>query len=367
MTILLIEPFFSGSHKTWAEGYQKHSQHDVRLLTLKGRHWKWRMYGGAVSLAKMFMESDLKPDLILATDMLDLTTFLALTRTRTASIPTAVYFHENQLTYPWSPTDEDVKLKRDNQYAFLNYTTALTADAVFFNSAYHKNSFLEALPEFLNQFPDRKELQNIDEIYSKSSVLYLGMDLKRFDKYNVHYSDNEPIILWNHRWEYDKNPNLFFETLTRLARENLPFKLIVLGEKYKNSPRIFKTIQSDLSDRILHCGYAEDFEEYARFLWKSHLLPVTSNQDFFGGSVVEAMYCNCYPILPKRLAFPEHIPTEFHDKYYYESETDFYQKLRQAILTFKVPTKPPVFQDFVSKYDWSTFAPRYDNVLEQII
>ena len=113
MTILIIEPFFSGSHKSWAEGYQRYSENDVKLLTLKGRHWKWRMYGGAVSLARDFEKLNIRPDLILATDMLDLTTFLALTRQETAEIPTAVYFHENQITYPWSPNDEDVKLKRD--------------------------------------------------------------------------------------------------------------------------------------------------------------------------------------------------------------------------------------------------------------
>ena len=66
------------------------------------------MHGGAVTLARMFMESELQPDLILTTDMLDLTIFLSLTRSRTANIPTAIYFHENQLSYPWSTTDRDV-------------------------------------------------------------------------------------------------------------------------------------------------------------------------------------------------------------------------------------------------------------------
>ncbi len=173
MTILLLEPFFSGSHKTWAEGLQKHSKHQVDLLSLPGRHWKWRMYGGAVSLSKLFLASDLQPDLILATDMLDLTTFLALTRKRTASTPTALYFHENQITYPWSPSDQDIQLGRNNQYGFINFTSALAADAVFFNSRYHQRSFLGALPDFLRQFPDHRELEAIEQIRKKSEVLSL--------------------------------------------------------------------------------------------------------------------------------------------------------------------------------------------------
>mgnify|MGYP000456988033 CR=1 FL=1 len=37
---------------------------------------------------------------------------------------------ENQITYPWSPQDEDVKYQRNNQYGFINYTSALAADQV---------------------------------------------------------------------------------------------------------------------------------------------------------------------------------------------------------------------------------------------
>ena len=108
MRILLVEPFFTGSHQQWAEGYQKHSQHKVELLTLPGKFWKWRMAAGAVELANRFLEFDFEPDLILATDILDLATFLSLSRKKSFGIPTAIYFHENQITYPWSPTDEDV-------------------------------------------------------------------------------------------------------------------------------------------------------------------------------------------------------------------------------------------------------------------
>ena len=96
MDILLVEPYFSGSHKTWAKGYQSFSSHNIQILSLPGKFWKWRMHGGAITLAKQFMEMDFSPDLIIATDMLDLTTFLSLTKSRTAHIPNAVYFHENQ-------------------------------------------------------------------------------------------------------------------------------------------------------------------------------------------------------------------------------------------------------------------------------
>ena len=79
------------------------------------------MHGGAITLAKQFMEMDFSPDLILVTDMLDLTTFLSLTKSRTAQIPNVVYFHENQLSYPWSASDKNVEEKL-NHFGFINLT-----------------------------------------------------------------------------------------------------------------------------------------------------------------------------------------------------------------------------------------------------
>jgi hypothetical protein len=178
MNITLIEPFFTGSHAAWATEYAQHSGHNIDILSLSGNYWKWRMHGGAVTLATKFLESGAMPDMLLVTDMLDLTTFLALTRQKTARLPVAIYFHENQICYPWSPKDRDIRYKRDQHYGFINYSSALAADKVVFNSWYHYNSFLDELPRFLKQFPDRNELETVATIRAKSCVLHLGLDLQ---------------------------------------------------------------------------------------------------------------------------------------------------------------------------------------------
>lgn len=325
------------------------------------------MHGGAVSLAKKFNALESKPDLILATDMLDLTTFLALTRKQSLDIPVAAYFHENQLTYPWSPIDRDVKHKRDNHYSFINYTTAIAADRVLFNSEYHKNSFLNALPTFLKQFPDKQGMEHISLIEEKSEVLHLGLDLKRFDvvSKDEDRQSGTPIILWNHRWEYDKNPDEVFEVLFELDERGLDFKLVVVGEQNEMKPSIFEKARERLSDRILHWGYCETFEEYANWLWKADVLPVTSNQDFFGGSVVEAMYCNCYPLLPNRLAYPDHIPDGAKSHFVYQDKTDLLEKLAHLIESAGTLSlaKP---RSFVEHYDWDACIERYDHVFENL-
>lgn len=366
MNILLVEPFFEGSHAQWAKGFQANSQHRVELLTLAGRYWKWRMYGGAVTLAEAFLKLDFQPDVILATDMLDVATFQALTKKRTLHIPFVIYFHENQITYPWSPTDPDVRLQRDNQYGFINYTSALVSDSVVFNSHFHQQSFLDALPSFLGQFPDYKNLATIEKIVAKSHVLHLGMDLQRMRQPLVAAS-GAAIILWNHRWEYDKNPEAFFKALFRLQDNNIPFQLIVLGKAYPKMPAIFAQAKKRLQAHLLQFGYADSPEDYARWLHQADIALTTSRQDFFGGSVVEAMYCHCHPILPKRLAYTEHIPRNVHTCFFYETEAELYQKLKDAIADVEAIRSNKTYRSFVAHYDWKEIVETYDAFFEKLV
>jgi len=314
------------------------------------------MHGGAVTLAKEFLKLQKYFDLILATDMLDLTTFLSLTRKQTSDIPTAVYFHENQLSYPWSPDDRDVLEKRDKHYSFINFTSALTADRVLFNSEYHRISFLSGLPNLLKHFPDFNELDSIKEIESKSSVLYLGMDLKRLDQHQSKKYD-VPVILWNHRWEYDKNPKSFFNLLTKLKENEYDFKVVILGENFSESPKEFQKNIEKLGNRIIYSDFAETFEDYAHWLWKSDILPVTSIQDFFGASIMEAVYCGCHPILPVRLTYPELFPSE----YLYHDEKELYEKTVSALSQVQSIRKKSL-RNIAAEYDWKIMASKYDSI-----
>ena len=364
MKILIVEPYLTGSHAAWATEYARHSRHDISILGLPGRHWKWRMHGGAVTLARMLRESDHNPDLVIATDMLDLATFLAFSRDRLGSAKTVLYFHENQVTYPWSECDPDPAMQRDIHYGFINFTSALVADAVAFNSEYHRTSFLGGLEPFLRAFPDHNETDAVDLIKARSHVLPLGIDLARFDQYRVDRPDDQPpLVLWNHRWEYDKKPNDFFRALVNLKKEGVAFKVAVLGQRFEDKPVTFEKAQWRLKNRIVQFGFVEDFATYASWLWKADVIPVTSIHDFFGASVVQAVYCNTYPLLPRRLAYPEHIPLEHHDKHLYDGYEDLVRRLRHRIEDID-ETRRMETQDFVRHYDWEMMAPIYDDFFE---
>jgi glycosyltransferase involved in cell wall biosynthesis len=363
MRITILEPYFTGSHAAWAEQYAAASRHQVELLTLPGRNWKWRMHGGAVALASRFLASGSSPDLLLATDMLDLTTFLALTREKSGNLRCAIYFHENQLTYPWSPGDPDPAQQRDLHYAFINYTSALAADAVLFNSCYHLDSFLGALPPFLKRFPDATGVDSVQGIARKSRVLPLGLDLKRLDRHRPQSrGEDAPLILWNHRWEYDKAPESFFAMLYQLAEEGLQFRVAVVGESFGRGPKVFEEARKRLGERVAQWGYLETEADYAELLWRADLLPVTSRQEFFGASVVQALYCDCAALLPERLAYPEHVPEGLADLVLYRDEGELAARVRRLLLSGSQTS----LRRFVSRYDWETLGPLYDDFLEAV-
>ena len=69
MRIALIEPYFSGSHKLWASGLKQYSNHKIEIISLPGKYWKWRMMGGAITLANEFMELDYNKCLGLSTKL----------------------------------------------------------------------------------------------------------------------------------------------------------------------------------------------------------------------------------------------------------------------------------------------------------
>jgi len=354
MNILIVEPYYAGSHKQWVDGLMKYSDHQCVLISLRGKYWKWRMSGGAISLANQFLELNYKPDLILCSDMLDLVLFKSLLND-SCNTPFWIYFHENQLTYPFQD-----KKAEDRHYGFINYTSALVADKVLFNSDYHRQTFLTAVKRFLKILPDERNLENVKLIKSKSSVLHLGLELSEVVGSQ---KGDLPVFLWNHRWEYDKNPELFFETLFKLKDLGYPFRLNVLGESFADAPEIFEIARVELSDQIDHWGYIDSKEGYNEILRKSNIVLVTSNQDFFGISVVEAIASGCYPILPSRLAFPEIIPFE---EFFYCQDELIVDQVKNVLDTQSFLLSKPVLLEFVTRYHWQNCIHQYDAVFDKL-
>ena len=110
-------------------------------------------------------------DVLFTTDMLNLAEFRVLCP-RASCLPSVVYFHENQLTYPQSENIDAAAKQRDMHFAFSNFVTALAAEQVWFNSEFHRQEFLAALPGWLTRMPDGDLQTRILSLADKPCVMY---------------------------------------------------------------------------------------------------------------------------------------------------------------------------------------------------
>ncbi len=300
MRVLALEPYYGGSHRAFLEGWSEQSCHEWTTLTLPPNKWKWRMRHAAITFAEEAagkIKDGAEWDVLFCSDMLNLAEFLGLAPARMRELPAVVYFHENQLTYP-----VQIERERDYHFVFTNITTALAATRVWFNSAFHRDEFLHAMPAFLKRMPDHVPLSAVDRIRQKSEVRSPGIG--DFQRRSVRPPG--PIrILWAARWEHDKNPDDFFAALKILVNRGVDFRVSVIGEQFREYPAVFDSAREEFRGCIDRWGYQESRGQYVAALTEADVFVSTANHEFFGISAVEAIAAGAYPILPERLSYPE--------------------------------------------------------------
>ena len=363
LRVLLLSPYHTGSHRQWAEGLSAASRHDFTLITLPGQFWKWRLSGGAPAVAdgvRGAVAAGGPPDIVLATSMTDLAAVVGLSRPVLDGIPIALYMHENQITYPVAG-----RTRAEHRLALISWHSMLAADAIAFNSGFHRDAVGKALPGLLRAMPD-DEVPDPARLTAKPVVvLPVGVDLGRITS-NPRRREDPPIVVWNHRWDPDKRPEMFLDAVVDLADEGVAFDVALAGERFAGQSDEYAAQVERLGDRVLVAEHLSD-HEYVRLLRRADLVVSTAVQEFFGVAVVEAMAAGAMPILPDELVYPERVPNQLHPRCLYRGERQLRDRLREA-LTDVVGTNliGEQLAESVAGFDWSRAAPRYDDWLASV-
>jgi len=327
------------------------------------------MRHGAITLADLVNQGAAVGDtwdVLLCSDMLNLAEFRGLADERVGRLPSVAYFHENQLTYPVRHEDE-----RDYHFVLSNLTTALAASSVWFNSAFHRDSFLDALPAFLRRMPDHQPFDAIDRIRAKSLIQPQGINElpPRGPR-----KPGPMRVLWAARWEFDKNPETFFEALKMVEARGEAFRLSVIGEQFRESPEVFAWAEGHFADRIDRWGYQGDRSAYESALCEADVIVSTANHEFFGVSVVEAIATGAYPLLPRRLAYPEILgdaEAARQDGFFYDGSAEQLAVMLAGLA--ERLTRGDLWQGqadralrAVGRFFWPSLAPKLDDTLEAV-
>lgn len=352
--ILIVEPYYGGSHRQFIEGLAGHIEGDFTLLTLPPRSWKQRMQTSAPWFARQVagMAKELRRfDVVLSSTFVDGAVLKVLLQSldgwhRDARF--CVYFHENQFCYPGR--NEDLGIR---QFQYLNFTTALTADRLAFNSHFNHDTFMAGCRSYLQRVNRGQTGDILAQLEGKSLVLPPGLEFSLIDHTPRPETGRVPVIVWNHRWEHDKSPEKFFAALHELHLEGHGFGLIILGQSFARPPECFGRAKKELAEHILHFGFAGNRREYARLLRLGDIVVSTASHEFFGLAILEAVRAGCRPLVPNRLAYPELFPGHL---LYDEGE------LASVLgMLLRQPTRLADDQarNFTESYSWQALAPRY--------
>ena len=366
MHIACLEPFYGGSHRSIIDQFIQHSSHTVTLITLPARHWKWRLRGSAYHFARELRarfggsQADL-PDMVLCSSLSDISLLRGLWL-EGVHVPVAKYIHEHQFTYPTRSG-----LTPDANYPLTDFASAASADWVFFNSSYCREAFFDGARSLFSRMPDTRCAEFIDEVRGKSSVLYPGGN--RVSETQVDRGGS-PIILWNHRWEHDKCPELLFEALSRVDLPQLQWRLAITGGRYRGTSGIFDSARSQFADRVVHWGYIDDAEAYRALVSRCDIVVSTAKQENFGLSVLEAVRSGLVPVLPRALSYEELYTSV--GAWFYEPGDEPAEALART-LEAALRDRDGINErtrarrrDWGRQFDWSKRAPVWDEELSRL-
>ncbi len=367
LRILVLEPYYGGSHRAVLDGLLERLDVEADVLTLPARKWKWRMRGAAITMAQQAraLHADrgaARPgstspdrcwDLVYASTFVNLAEFYGLAADAVAGVPSIVYFHENQLVYP-----NRHEAEWDFQFPLTNITSALAATRCLFNTEFTRDTFLGEIDPFIKQFPDFRPTGLARTIAAKSEVLAPPFDPAPFDAESL-VRGPRPRVVWPHRWEHDKNPDAFFEAVTALAAEGLDFEVAIAGQEFRDVPDAIRDAHRGLGERLVHAGEPATRADYAALLRSSDIAVSTAVNEFFGLAMIESAYAGCFPLVPDSLAYPEIYPEQFR----YAGRAGLADRLR-ALLSD--PPPPGQGRTLAEEFTFDRLVPAYAEVFRSV-
>ncbi len=300
MKCLLLSGYDADSHIEWREQLVEllaQLGHQCDVLAAPPRHFSWRVRSNGLWLSQRVESFDY--ELIIATSMVELTSFKAL-RPELAKTPTVLYFHENQFAYP---DTEDMYNRVHIQLSSI--MSALAADCLLFNSHYNRDSFLRGARQLAKKVPDTLDRTHIDRLSERSEVIPIAID-ESWRQQNTASPDTR-LIIWPHRWEFDKGLALMAAVLD--GAKNYPdLSFVVCGQQFKKTPDYFVEAveRCEARGQILAKGH-QPLIEFKRLLALANIVLSTSDHEFQGLSMLRGMAAGCMAVAPDDLVYPDYV------------------------------------------------------------
>lgn len=168
---------------------------------------------------------------------------------------------------------------------------------VFVGTAYHADAFarrrLQAWPEY------KRRLVVTGNPFSCLGIHDLCSSTKPV-------AQREKIVVYPHRFDREKRPNVFMDIMEALWTERQDFRVV-----FTTSRPSFRSNDPALLERLKACKFAYEIRanltkcEYYQTLADSRVFVSTTIEENFGYCLAEAMLLGCTPVVPYAYSHPE--------------------------------------------------------------
>lgn len=331
---------------------------DWTLKTQPARHFSWRVRASGWLWA-LADDPDLsrKYDLVIATSLCEVVTLKALCPAL-RDTPLWLYFHENQFAHP---IGERQWASHQQGWQFQSIQNALCADRIDFNTAFNRDTFFAGARRLLKKFPERLPGKPLQRLEANAGVLPVPLT-ERFARCRD-AAKNSRLIVWNHRWEWDKQPERFLKALAGLTAEGVDFEVAMLGSGGGRKAGEFDGYRQTLGSRVRHWGEADE-ATYADFMREAGIGVSCALHDFQGLATLEMAQAGATVVVPRRVAYPECLPgARFYTGSEEDADTDV-TALKDALRTVLTAdeTSSPIHPDQLPH--WNSLAEAYRRKIE---
>lgn len=354
LDILALEPFYGGVRRAMLETLGRCSRHRWTVLKLPPRRMERRLSYAANWFAEQLLRHRVgQVDVLFTSDAMNLASLFQLMPSL-SRMPAVVYFHENQLPDIHSHTDTPLDL--------VNLSTANAATEIWFNSEWHRRTFLARAGALIERHPELASQRPLPALKRKSSVMpppiEFGPDLAARE--NQVERDGTALFVDTR----DAQVGVLNRALAMLRERNESYRLITVGPVDG-----LDSIPSPDSDAGSRQTLSEsDDAAIARGLCEAGVIVSVKSDAASDFLVVRGLAAGCRPILPASGFYRELLSPALQKSCLYDlSPEPLAALLQDALSPFATASRPEEFKKTLAPFDSASACKHIDERLEELV
>ena len=348
LDILALEPFYGGARRAMLETVIRCSRHRWTLLKLPPRRIERRLTAAANWFAEQLTRHWAgSVDLLFTSEAMNLASLHRM-MPPLAKKPSVVYFHSNELPRPGVD---------GGALELVNLNTAAAATEIWFNSAYHLETFVERASSVVTRHAELSSRDPLPHLRSKARVMLEPIDLGAANAVSpARKPARKPRTIFVET--RDADVELLNDALERLARRGEKFSLITTGPIEQLAEQFDRRTISETEEEAQLIGLLEAgiFLSVKRFAPGDYM-------------AIRAIVAGCRPLLPAAGCYLELLPGEFADQsnYLYELSAEELSHRLTAALQDTTPLPAAEFRQLFHPFDALGACRAFDDRLQHVV